>query len=287
MRRIIHTVAALGVAFAFTATARAAPIPRFTFSPSSPVVDQAVTFDGTRTSCDVTPCSYSWSDDGPDGSGGTNWPLANPGQGTCLDTSCLRMTFTFHGQGTKYVRLTARNARNRSRSVEHNVVVTNGQPPPPTDTDGDGVPDTKDLCAGTPLGTQVDAAGCPVTQPPPPGGWPDPATTGTPVGWTPTTTVTSDLSVTTAGAVLDGYLFANGADLAVRAQNVTVINSRFEGGIISNQEPSCAPGLHVENVTFQGPVRGGFGDAQAPAIEYGGWTGKNIKVDGYTEGLRA
>lgn len=32
----------------------------------------------------------------------------------------------------------------------------------PVDTDGDGVPDTLDTCPGTPTGTTVDAAGCPV-----------------------------------------------------------------------------------------------------------------------------
>ena len=40
------------------------------------------------------------------------------------------------------------------------------QPPLP-DADGDGVPDSLDQCADTPLGTTVDASGCPV--PPPQG----------------------------------------------------------------------------------------------------------------------
>src|SRR5213080_595712 len=39
------------------------------------------------------------------------------------------------------------------------------QPPPP-DADGDGVPDSLDQCADTPLGTIVDASGCPVAPPP-------------------------------------------------------------------------------------------------------------------------
>ena len=43
-------------------------------------------------------------------------------------------------------------------------------PPPPLDTDGDGVPDTLDQCPGTVAGTTVDTSGCPVqsTLPPPP-----------------------------------------------------------------------------------------------------------------------
>jgi len=39
------------------------------------------------------------------------------------------------------------------------------QPPPP-DADGDGVPDDLDLCPDTPLGTTVNASGCPVAPPP-------------------------------------------------------------------------------------------------------------------------
>ena len=39
------------------------------------------------------------------------------------------------------------------------------QPPPP-DADQDGVPDDLDLCPDTPLGTTVDASGCPVAPPP-------------------------------------------------------------------------------------------------------------------------
>lgn len=35
-------------------------------------------------------------------------------------------------------------------------------PPPPQDSDGDGVNDDNDECPGTPVGTEVDATGCPV-----------------------------------------------------------------------------------------------------------------------------
>jgi SdrD B-like protein len=47
------------------------------------------------------------------------------------------------------------------------------QPPPPVlDADQDGVPDSLDSCAGTALGTTVDASGCalPSTPPPPTSG---------------------------------------------------------------------------------------------------------------------
>lgn len=39
-------------------------------------------------------------------------------------------------------------------------------PPPPADTDGDGVPDSSDLCPNTATGDSVDDGGCPVDPPP-------------------------------------------------------------------------------------------------------------------------
>jgi hypothetical protein len=105
---------AIAIAFAFaimtivTATATAAG-------------GQSVHFDATTSSCPTAPCTYSWADDGPDGPGGTQWPL---GSGQTLD-------FTFGDAGTKYVRLTVTDRRNRSATVEHDVVVSQAPPPPP------------------------------------------------------------------------------------------------------------------------------------------------------------
>jgi len=65
--------------------------------------------------------------------------------------------------------------------VENNFIATAGlywqfggpalAPPPPLDSDGDGIPDVRDKCPDTPLGVMVDAVGCPPvekTPPPPP-----------------------------------------------------------------------------------------------------------------------
>ena len=41
------------------------------------------------------------------------------------------------------------------------------KPAPPLDSDMDGVPDSRDKCPGTPLGTAVDAVGCPPAPPKP------------------------------------------------------------------------------------------------------------------------
>ncbi len=101
----------------------APPVARFTYSPSAPVTGQAVTFDGSSSSCADGPCTYEWSDDG----GLTQpltvlWPL---GGGQTLQ-------FTFSGVGTKYVRLILTDAAGQTASVEHNVAVAEVTPPPPS-----------------------------------------------------------------------------------------------------------------------------------------------------------
>ncbi len=100
------------------------PTASFTDSPSSPQTGSPVTFDASRSTCNAAPCSYAWEDDGPDGSGGTNWPLGN-GQ---------KIQFTFQGTGTKYVRVKVTDANARTGTVEHDVVVTNPPPSAPSNT---------------------------------------------------------------------------------------------------------------------------------------------------------
>ncbi|WP_158608558.1 OmpA family protein [Stagnimonas aquatica] len=48
------------------------------------------------------------------------------------------------------------------------VIAAPPPPAPPADSDGDGVPDSRDRCPNTPLGSVVDANGCPPPPPPPP-----------------------------------------------------------------------------------------------------------------------
>ena len=91
-----------------------APTAAFTWSPTAPRVLQVVHFDGRGSSCAAAPCTYSWADDGPDGPGGTQWPL---GSGQTLD-------FTFSGAGIKRVRLTVKDAQARKATIEHDVVVS-------------------------------------------------------------------------------------------------------------------------------------------------------------------
>jgi hypothetical protein len=98
------------------------PSAAFTFSPLAPGTGQPVHFDGSDSDCLRPPCTYTWTDQPP---GGGVWPL---GTGETLD-------FTFRGVGTKYVNLTVRDARGRTDSVEHDVIVSAVPPPdepPPT-----------------------------------------------------------------------------------------------------------------------------------------------------------
>jgi hypothetical protein len=118
-----------------------APVAAFTYDPTAPAAGQAVALDATTATCDDTPCDYMWEDDGPDGAGGTQWPL---GEGE-------KLSFTFQGQGPKYVRLTVTDADGDTDSVRHTITV-GAAAPPPTDTTA---PDT--TIASGPTDTTDDA----------------------------------------------------------------------------------------------------------------------------------
>ncbi len=111
-----------------TAAVSAAPTPpapptaSFTVSPASPKTGQAVSFNGTASTCADGPCTYEWSDDGSATQPPTVlWPL---GSGATL-------SFTFEEAGTKYVRLTVTDASGQTATVEHNVLVQAEETPPP------------------------------------------------------------------------------------------------------------------------------------------------------------
>ncbi len=112
----------------------ATTVASFRDSPSQPVAGQVVTFDGSSSTCASAPCTYAWSDDGADGPGGTNWPL---GTGQVLE-------FTFHGVGTKYVRLTLTDESGDTSTTEQNVAVASSQQPAtaPANTDAPAITGT-------------------------------------------------------------------------------------------------------------------------------------------------
>jgi hypothetical protein len=105
-----------------TPPASTPPTASFTYSPSSPVVGQAVTFDGASSVCPDGPCTYAWSDDG-----GTTRPIP----ALWLLGSGQILSFTFTEADTKYVRLVVTDALGQTATIEHNVAVADSPPPPP------------------------------------------------------------------------------------------------------------------------------------------------------------
>ena len=129
-----------------------------------------------------------------------------------------------------------------------------------------------------------------VTPTPEPEAFPNPATTGTPEGWVPAQTRSTDLTVTTDGALVQDVRFTNGASLDVRAKNVTVRRVNFQGGTITNQygtaPAGCGSGLLVEDTTFE-QIPGQFIPSDFPVLGEGGYTARRVEIDGRGEGFRA
>lgn len=129
------------------------------------------------------------------------------------------------------------------------------------------------------------------TVPPTGDQFPNPATTGTPPGWTPDTTRSTDLTVTTPGQVIEDTRFTNGADLVVKADNVIVRRVDFQGGFITNQfgtaPQNCGHNLLVEDTTFE-PVAGQqFVANDFPRIGEGSYTARRVEMLNVGEGFRA
>lgn len=114
----------------------------------------------------------------------------------------------------------------------------------------------------------------------------NPATTGTPAGWTPATTRSTPLTVTTPGAVVQDMRLTNGADILVRAANVTLRRVELQGGLIDNQVGGCnAPGLLIEDSSLVGPDHA-TPTFQEGAVGYGGYTARGVEITGRSEGFR-
>jgi hypothetical protein len=144
------------------------------------------------------------------------------------------------------------------------------------DTDGDGYKDWLEVRKGT---DPRDRRSNP--------GFPTPATTGVPPGWTPEQTRTTDLRVTRPGAVVSDVLLLN-ADISVEARNVTLRRVELQGGVINNAPSStCGTGLVIEQSTI-GPAPGqNWSDDTEGVISYGGYTADRVKIWQRSEGFRA
>lgn len=115
-------------------------------------------------------------------------------------------------------------------------------------------------------------------------GFPTLASTGLPSGWKPSKEVTGDYWIRTPGTVVEDLRVTNGT-IYVQAKDVTL--RRVEGiGVQVNNYigNTCGSGLVIEDSTFRrGSSTNSNGD---PAIGAGGYTARNVLIDGAPEGFR-
>jgi hypothetical protein len=131
------------------------------------------------------------------------------------------------------------------------------------------------------LSTTVPPARPPST---PVGGFPTLASAGVPVGWQPVQSVSGSYVVRTAGAVVQD-LRVNGS-IVVAAPNVTLRRVEVIGGSITNGSGStCQNGLVIEDSTVR-RASGQTTSGDEPAVGVGGYTARNVKIDGLPEGFR-
>ena len=142
--------------------------------------------------------------------------------------------------------------------------------------------------APTPTPTVTPAPTTPIPPPAPPAtpmsGFPTRDSAGLPSGWQPTTQVSGDYYVRQDGAVVEDLRITNGA-VIVEAANVTLRRIDYVGSTVLNGlGSSCYPNLLIEDSDFT--LNGSTGDKDNPVIQFGGYTARNIMVDGVPEGLR-
>ena len=157
------------------------------------------------------------------------------------------------------------------------------------DTDGDGYGDRAELRAGT---NPRNRSSHPRSRaprspsPPPPGGFPNRASTGVPAGWTPSQTRSTDLVVRQAGAVVQDILLQD-ADLIVDAPGVTIRRVKLQGGEIDTRPGStCSGGTVIEDSTIEPPPGANESSEGEPAVGVGGYTARGVEVWRRTEGFR-
>jgi len=127
--------------------------------------------------------------------------------------------------------------------------------------------------------TQVPAAPSSSTA-----GFPTSTSAGLPSGWQPTKQVSGNYYVRTAGAVVEDLRITNGT-IIIEAANVTVRRVQFVGSsLINGAGPSCYPNVLIEDSEFT--PNGTTRDNDSPVIQFGGYTARNIMIDGVPEGLR-
>lgn len=123
------------------------------------------------------------------------------------------------------------------------------------------------------------------SEPAEPGQFPTRESAGLPDGWQPERTVQGDLRITEAGAVLEDVRVVNGT-IYVDAPNVTLRRIDAVGtGVVNDPRNICRNGMVIEDSTFT--PRKNTSDRDIFVIGPGGYTVRNVVIDGVPEGLRA
>jgi hypothetical protein len=123
-----------------------------------------------------------------------------------------------------------------------------------------------------PAAQPAPAAAAPASAPTP-STLPNADTTGPPAGTA--LKASGGVTVTTDGAVLDGYTFSG--DVVVRANNVTIRNSVINGKVVYN-----AKGLKVQRTEIAGP--GGGYQTKYPGIGYDNYSCDGCDIHGWGDG---
>ncbi len=115
--------------------------------------------------------------------------------------------------------------------------------------------------------------------------FPTPGTAGLPDGWRPKRTHTGDLWIRKAGTMVTDLRITDGT-IYVEAKNVTLRRVQAVGSkVVNDAGPTCGSGLRVESSEFvRSSVLTGDGDQQV--IGNGGFTVRNVVIDGVPEGIR-
>jgi hypothetical protein len=115
--------------------------------------------------------------------------------------------------------------------------------------------------------------------------FPTASTTGVPANWTPTRTVTGDVTIDTPGEVVEDLRVTDGS-IIVAAPDVTLRRVEVLGGTIGNWVgPTCSEGLRIERSTVARAPGQPTSGADS-AISTGGYTAVRVKIDGLPEGFR-
>ncbi|MFD2797237.1 hypothetical protein ACFS27_27005 [Promicromonospora vindobonensis] len=122
------------------------------------------------------------------------------------------------------------------------------------------------------------AAATPIT-------FPTAETAGLPAGWSPRRTHTGDLWIRTAGTVVEDLRITDGV-IHVAAQDVTLRRVHAVGAkVVNDAGDTCGSGLVVEESLFvagSAPTH----DTDLPVIGNGGFTVRDVVIDGVPEGIR-